>query len=142
MNGSFSWDPVGDATGYNFYFGEDVIEPLDQIDDNLTSPSMAFPEMEQGTVYYRHVVAHTANGDIEGPYWWFKVNIIPCECDLTHDGRCDMLDWLLFGEDWGRTDCREPDMECECDLNNDGRCDMQDWLMFGEDWGRTDCPIP
>ena len=28
-----------------------------------------------------------------------------CECDLNHDGRCDMLDWLIFGQDWGRTDC-------------------------------------
>ena len=28
-----------------------------------------------------------------------------CLCDLNHDGRCDMQDWLLFGEDWGRTDC-------------------------------------
>lgn len=62
-----------------------------------------------------------------------------CECDLNHDGRCDMEDWLLFGDDWGRTDCHEPGVECECDLNDDGRCDMEDWLMFGEDWGRTDC---
>ena len=29
----------------------------------------------------------------------------PCECDLNHDGTCDMQDWLLFGEDCGRTDC-------------------------------------
>ena len=28
-----------------------------------------------------------------------------CECDLNFDGRCDMQDWLKFGEDWGRTDC-------------------------------------
>ena len=28
-----------------------------------------------------------------------------CKCDLNYDGRCDMQDWLLFGEDWGRTDC-------------------------------------
>ena len=28
-----------------------------------------------------------------------------CACDQNNDGRCDMLDWLLFGEDWGRTDC-------------------------------------
>ena len=28
-----------------------------------------------------------------------------CECDLNHDGNCDMADWLMFGEDWGRTDC-------------------------------------
>ena len=71
-----------------------------------------------------------------------------CECDLNHDGRCDMQDWLLFGEDWGRTDCGtppgsgNPPNDCECDLNVDGKCDMQDWLLFGEDWGRTDCPIP
>ena len=70
-----------------------------------------------------------------------------CECDLSHDGRCDMEDWLLFGEDWGRTDCGTPPgsgtppNDCECDLNDDGRCDMSDWLLFGEDWGRTDCPL-
>jgi len=70
------------------------------------------------------------------------------ECGLNDDGRCDMSDWLLFGEDWGRTDCGtppgsgDPPNDCECDLNDDGRCDMQDWLLFGEDWGRTDCPIP
>ena len=28
-----------------------------------------------------------------------------CKCDLNSDGRCDMEDWLIFGEDWGRTDC-------------------------------------
>jgi hypothetical protein len=65
-----------------------------------------------------------------------------CECDLNVDGRCDMQDWLLFGEDWGRTDCHDTGVLCECDLNDDGRCDMQDWLLFGEDWGRTDCPLP
>ena len=31
-----------------------------------------------------------------------------CKCDLNHDGMCDMLDWLIFGEDWGRTDCPIP----------------------------------
>jgi len=28
-----------------------------------------------------------------------------CECDLNGDGRCDMRDWLIFGQDWGRTNC-------------------------------------
>jgi len=28
-----------------------------------------------------------------------------CECDLNKDGKCDMQDWLKFGQDWGRTDC-------------------------------------
>ena len=32
----------------------------------------------------------------------------PCECDLNGDGRCDMRDWLLFGKNWGRTDCPVP----------------------------------
>ena len=78
----------------------------------------------------------------------YTVTRLPvCECDLNNDGRCDMSDWLLFGEDWGRTDCGtppgsgNPPNDCECDLNHDGRCDMQDWLIFGEDWGRTDCPL-
>jgi hypothetical protein len=29
----------------------------------------------------------------------------PCECDLNNDGVCDMLDFFLFGQDWGSTDC-------------------------------------
>jgi hypothetical protein len=28
-----------------------------------------------------------------------------CECDLNKDGKCDMQDWLKFGQDWGRVDC-------------------------------------
>lgn len=65
----------------------------------------------------------------------------PCDCDLNHDCRCDMQDWLLFGQDRGRTDCNDPGVDpCECDLNNDGRCDMQDWLLFGQQWGWSICP--
>lgn len=63
-----------------------------------------------------------------------------CECDLNQDSVCDMYDWVLFGEDWGRTDCEESTDTCECDINQDGRCDMYDWVLFGEDWGRADCP--
>jgi len=63
----------------------------------------------------------------------------PCECDLNHDGSCNVFDWFIFIEDWGRTDCSG---DCECDLNNDGSCNVFDWFMFIEDWGRTDCPIP
>jgi len=64
-----------------------------------------------------------------------------CQADLNIDGVTDMQDWLVFGDDWGRTNCDDPLLEtCECDINGDGTCDMQDWLKFGEDWGRTDCP--
>jgi hypothetical protein len=71
------------------------------------------------------------------------VDPIECPCDLNDDGNCDMLDWLFFGQDWGRTDCNDTGLEpCECDINGDGNCDMLDWLLFGQDWGRTDCPAP
>jgi hypothetical protein len=69
-----------------------------------------------------------------------------CECDLNSDGKCDMEDFLIFGQDWGRTDCGtppgsgNPPNDCECDITQDGKCDMQDYLPFGEDWGRIDCP--
>ncbi len=65
-----------------------------------------------------------------------------CECDLNYDGRCDMKDWLLFGQRWGGTDCHNQGVSCRCDLNDDGRCDMKDWLLFGKSWGRIDCPMP
>ena len=29
----------------------------------------------------------------------------PCECDLTKDGKCNILDYQLFIQDWGRKDC-------------------------------------
>jgi hypothetical protein len=42
------------------------------------------------------------NVDAPNKVW---LNVSPCECDLNADGKCDMQDWLKFGEDWGRTDC-------------------------------------
>ena len=83
------------------------------------------------------------------PGFWYTFEMAAvdiCECDLNHDTKCDMQDWLMFGADWGKTDCGTPPgsgdplNDCECDLNIDGKCDMQDWLLFGEDWGWTDCP--
>ncbi len=69
LTGSFSWDAVDGATGYDIYFGTD--EPLGKIADNISSPSFSFPECERWRVYYWRVVAHLPAGDIEGPYWWF-----------------------------------------------------------------------
>jgi hypothetical protein len=65
-----------------------------------------------------------------------------CECDLNHDGTCNILDWPYFIEDWGSTNCHDPGVDCECDLNGDGSCNILDWPYFIEDWGRTDCPMP
>ena len=65
--GHLSWDPVPGATGYDVYFGEDVIAPLVKIGENIASPFLAFPDMVPLTVYYWQVVAHTPAGDIPGP---------------------------------------------------------------------------
>ena len=84
-------------------------------------------------------------------FWWMMARLAgwnpdACACDLNGDYQCNMQDWLLFGADWGRTDCGTPPgsgdspNDCECDLNMDGGCDMLDWLLFAQDWGRTDCP--
>jgi hypothetical protein len=73
--GSLRWAAVAGATGYDVYFGEDVIAPLDLIGEDLGSASAPMPSLEAGTVYYWHVVAHTAGGDIEGPYWWFETGM-------------------------------------------------------------------
>ena len=47
-------------------------------------------------------------GPIEEVQYYFYCEPEPCTCDLNADGRCDMRDWLLFGRDWGRTDCPVP----------------------------------
>jgi len=72
LSQSFSWDPVSGATGYDLYFGENVIIPLEKIGDNLSSPGMPFPDLEGNNIYYWHVNAHTPSGIVEGVYWWFK----------------------------------------------------------------------
>ena len=105
-----------------------------------TNDPPGFSSHADGGMGYAMVQAETVN--FQGTVDAVIITENPCGCDLNTDGRCDMQDWLLFGEDWGRTDCNEVGVDCECDLNVDGTCDMQDWLLFGEDWGRTDCPIP
>jgi hypothetical protein len=69
-----------------------------------------------------------------------------CECDLNHDGKCNILDYQAFIQDWGRTNCGtpagtgNPPNDCECDLNLEGKCNILDYQIFIQDWGRTDCP--
>ncbi|MEA1895993.1 MAG: PKD domain-containing protein, partial [Euryarchaeota archaeon] len=77
LNQSFGCDAVAGATGYDLYFGEGVITPLNKLGENLTTLEMAFPEMTLNKVYYWHVEAHIPNSTIQGPYWWFKTKAIP-----------------------------------------------------------------
>jgi len=85
---------------------------------------------------------YSADYDLYPGFWYTAIteDIEPCECDLNTDGGCDMLDYFIFGQDWGRMDCNDPGVDCECDLNSDGGCDMLDYFIFGQDWGRMDCP--
>jgi hypothetical protein len=69
--GNFSWDAVIGATGYDIYFGENVIEPTVLIVENLPTSSVPFPDILPFTVYCWHVIAHTPGEDVQGPVWWF-----------------------------------------------------------------------
>ena len=126
--GNINYNPIFDTCGpLQIVVGSQCIDagnPDSQYNDVCFPPSLGTERNDMG--------AHGGPGACGWPD--------DCPCDLNYDGKCDMQDWLKFGEEWGHTDCNELGVECECDLNGDGNCDMQDWLCFGEDWGRTDCP--
>ncbi len=71
-NSSFSWYPLTGITGYDLFLGKNVTEPLKKVGNNLIYPSLNFPELESGNIYYWQVVAHSSSGDINGPYFWFE----------------------------------------------------------------------
>jgi hypothetical protein len=103
-----------------------------------------------GTVYAFRVKARNGNGLETGWVGLGSAATLPCaevcECDLYKDGKCNILDYQLFIQDWGRTNCGTPPgtggapNDCECDLNKDGKCNILDYQIFIQDWGRTDCP--
>jgi hypothetical protein len=70
-----------------------------------------------------------------------------CECDLNHDGSCNILDYQKFIQHWGSMTCGtppgsgKPPNDCTCDVNQDGKCNILDYQLFIQNWGRTDCPI-
>jgi hypothetical protein len=136
LNGSFIWDSVVGATGYDLYFGEDVIEPLEKIYENLLSPIAPFPPMVRCNVYYWYVVAHTPSGDIKGPYWW--LNVTCCRGDFDCDGDVDGSDLAIFAADFGRTNCGSSP-PCEGDFDGDGDVDGSDLAVFATEFGRVDC---
>jgi len=142
-----NWTANGNPAG-TWYYCENITAGTGS--GWTTSTSWNSTGLSPDTSYSFRVRARNGQGVATG---WISLGtqktLLPadiCECDLNGDHKCDMQDWLLFGTDWGRTDCGtppgsgNPPNDCECDVNADGKCDMQDWLKFGEDWGRTDCP--
>jgi len=143
QNLTLTWDPVTGATGYDVFFGTDVVAPLEAVCVNVPDSSCAVTGLDRGDVYYWTVTAHTPGGDIQGTVNWFVTEFA---CDLNHDCSCNILDYQLFIQDWGRTDCGtptgsgNPPNDCECDLDQNGRCNILDYQLFIQDWGRTVCP--
>ncbi|MEW6520622.1 MAG: choice-of-anchor J domain-containing protein [Thermodesulfobacteriota bacterium] len=140
------WDDVAETWSNWVSVGNSIVN---------TSPAWSLMNVDL-TVYtglkIRIAFYHTAGRDVygnssESAGWYIDHIRITglshfCECDLNQDTLCDMPDWLVFGSDWGRTDCNEDGVPpCECDLNHDGSCNMLDWLRFGENWGQDDCLI-
>ncbi len=121
-----------------------------QGESSLWTPAPAISLTSYAGMHIRIAFYHTATrctlcGPSESTGWYIDhVRITGfqgmCECDLNNDGRCDMRDWLRFGQRWGATNCNAS-TPCACDLSHDGRCDMRDWLRFGESWGRINCPV-
>ena len=62
---------------------------------------------------------------------------VPFPGDFNEDCRVDGLYFIIFRNEWGRTDCLSA--ECECDMNSDGKVDGLDFIIFRNNWGKT-CP--
>ncbi len=55
------------------YFLERTLQnPSRRSEAIFLTPSISFPEMESGNIYYWRVIAHASSGDIKGPYAWFE----------------------------------------------------------------------
>jgi hypothetical protein len=68
---TLSWWPVNEATGYDVYFSLGASEPMEMIAEDISNPFTPMPLIEQEQICYWMVVAHTPNGDVNGPVWWF-----------------------------------------------------------------------
>ena len=127
LNGSFTWDTVTGATGYDVYILDYVtLYPSVKICDNVSSPSCPFPTLEAGKVYYWVVLAHTPNGDIQSPVWWFATcSTVKYLGDINIDGIIDISDVIL---ELRMTLKLDPIKPCS-DINNDGVVDISDVIL-------------
>jgi hypothetical protein len=96
---------------------------------------------------------HYTENDGGNSFGWYidhiRIDGFPvfCDCDLDQKGSCNILDYQIFIQDWGRDDCGTPPgtgnlpNDCECDLDKSGACNILDYQRFIQDWGRKDCEI-
>ena len=48
------------------------ITTLENEPQNITRVQIPMPTLDANEIYYWQVVAHTPDGDIKGPVWWFS----------------------------------------------------------------------
>jgi len=68
--------------------------------------------------------------------------VLPCPCDLNHDGLVDDADFLAFTDAYNVYDCADPAMApgCPCDFNADASVDDSDYLIFFVSYEQLLCP--
>jgi hypothetical protein len=57
-----------------------------------------------------------------------------CPGDFNDDGKVDGLDFIIFRNGWGSTDCGTS-LDCPADMNGDGKVDGLDFIEFRNNWG-------
>jgi hypothetical protein len=136
-----NWGANGNPAGTQFYC-ENTTAGTNS--GWITATSWNSTGLSSSTPYSFRVKARNGNSAETGWVSLGSATTLPpgdvCECDLVKDGKCNILDYQLFIQDWGRSDCNSPGVVCECDLNKDGKCNILDYQIFIQDWGRSDCP--
>ena len=89
---TLSWCPVNDATGYEVYFSDSPCMPLEMVAENIQDSYVPMPVVEGGQDCSWRVVAHTPDGDIQGPTWWFATEPSDCSLLLSTIGQGSIID--------------------------------------------------
>ena len=128
------WCPIT----YDVFFGT-ANPPTTKICSDIQTTFCDPPgNLAESTPYFWRVVTKNPGGSNSGPVWNFTTGQF-CECDLNNSGNCNILDYQLFIQDWGKTTCNNPGVFCECDLNVDGACNILDYQLFIQNWGQSGC---
>jgi len=146
INADLNWNDCTGTEYYEVWFREG--SGAWNLLGTTESSAWALGTLNETTTYYWQIKAVNICGSyVWSPLWAFTtLSSDVCECNLNTDHSCNILDYQLFIQDWGRTNCGtppgtgNPPNDCECDLNQDGKCNILDYQIFIQDWGRTDCP--
>jgi len=125
---SLSCWPVETATNYDVYFARGPCDPLQKVAENIPDPcvpTLALPALEnKHHLCSWKVIAHTPEGDIQGPTWSFLL-----ECCFPSDFTT-FSDWVALG----KPDCWCSGYKYQCDGDCDGETQgFQKYRVFTND---------